>query len=176
MDATIINRNLNRERQNLQGAISDILLSLAVITIPAVLLTAVLLGLITHNQVRQTYSALPGVPDPQTTESTALLVNFSATRLLTVASWISTVSSLLPSFVMTLLSYPVARSILNASQKRNRAKLPTPYQLNMLLSVLNGSVGSLWSWAKYQRWKRREPINSASKYSIIGLVFVTVLG
>lgn len=176
MDAVTSNRNLSRERQNLQGAISDILTSLAVIVIPAVLLTAVLLGLITHNQVQQTYSALLGVPNPQATDSTALFVDFSATRLLTVASWISTVSSLLPSFAMTLLSYPVARSILDASRNRSRAKLPTPYQLSMLLGVLNGSVRSLWSWVEYRRWKRREPVDSATKYSIIGLVFVTMLG
>jgi len=176
MDVATSNRNPSRERQNLQGAISDILTSLAVIVIPAVLLTAVLLGLITHNQVQQTYSALPGVPDPQATDSTALFVDFNATRLLTVASWISTVSSLLPSFAMTLLSYPVARSILNASRKRSTAKLPTPYQLSMQLGVLNGSVGSLWSWVKYRRWKRRELVNSIAKYSIIGLVIVTVLG
>jgi len=43
-----------RERINLQGAKKDILLSLAVIVIPMVLLTAVLLGLIAHNQVPQT--------------------------------------------------------------------------------------------------------------------------
>ena len=176
MDAATNSRYPSRERQNLQGAISDILTSLAVIMIPAVLLTAVLLGLITHNQVQQTYSALPGVPNPQATDSTALFVEFSATRLLTVASWISTMSSLLPSFAMTLLSYPVAKSILNASRNRSRAKLPTPYQLSMLLGVLNGSVGSLWSWVKYRGWKRREPVNSAAIYSIIGLVLVTVLG
>ena len=60
MDAATNNGNPSRARQNLQGAISDILASLAVIVIPAILLTAVLLGLIAHNQVRQTYSALPG--------------------------------------------------------------------------------------------------------------------
>lgn len=74
------------ERTNLQGGKKDILLSLAVIVIPMVILTAVLLGLITHNQVPQTYSALPGVPDPLAKESSAFLVDFSATRLLTVAS------------------------------------------------------------------------------------------
>jgi hypothetical protein len=127
--------NSTMERQNLHGASSDILLSLAVITIPITILSALLLGLISQNQLHQTYSALPGVPDPQATDSSALLVNFSASRLLTVASLIFTVSSLLPSFVMTLLSYPIARHILKASAEEKRTELPTPYQLSLQLGV-----------------------------------------
>ena len=49
MDVVTNSRNPSRERQDLEGAISDILTSLAVIMIPAVRFTAVLLGLITHN-------------------------------------------------------------------------------------------------------------------------------
>jgi hypothetical protein len=165
-----------RVRTDLQGGKKDILLSLAVIVIPVVILTAVLLGLITHNQVPQTYSALPGVPDPLAMESSAFLVDFSATGLLTVASWTSTVSTLLPSFAMVLFSYPVARTILNASKEKNTDNLPTPYQLSMLLGVLSGSIGSLWSWFKYQGWNKRERVNGVAKGSIIWLVFVSVLG
>src|ERR1700693_647391 len=84
-----------RERVNLKGSNKHILLSLAVIVVPNVLLTAILLGLIFHYQVPQTYSQLPGVPDPLARESSAFLVDFSATRLVTVASWTSTLTSLL---------------------------------------------------------------------------------
>jgi hypothetical protein len=77
---------------------------------------------------------------------------------------------------MVLVSYPVARTILNASKEKNTYNLPTPYQLSMMLGVLSGSIGSLWSWFKYQRWNKRERVNGVAKGSIIWLVFVSVLG
>ena len=138
-----------RETINLQGARKDILLSLAIIFVPNVILNAILLGLVFHYQVPQTYFELPGVPEPLARESSAYLINFSATKLLTVASWTSTLSSLLPSFVMVLVSYPIARTILDASKDKKTDDLPTPYQLSMLLGTLNGTFGSLWNWLMY---------------------------
>jgi H+/Cl- antiporter ClcA len=93
-----------------------------------------------------------------------------------VASWTSTVSSLLPSFAMVLFSYPVARTILNASKQRNTTHLLTPYQLSMLLGAFSGSIGSLWAWFKYRGWNKREHVNSIAKGSIMLLVFVSLLG
>ncbi|KAN0095511.1 hypothetical protein V8E51_016222 [Hyaloscypha variabilis] len=161
---------------NLEGGKKDILLSLAIIFVPNVILTAVLLGLVFHYQVPQTYSVLPGVPNPLARESSAYLIDFSATKLLTVASWTSTLSSLLPSFAMVLVSFPVARSILNASKAKRTDDLPTPYQLSMLLGVLSGSVGSLLAWFKYRSWKKRELVNGIAKTSITWLVFISLLG
>jgi hypothetical protein len=152
-----------RTLKNLQGGKNDILLTLAIIFVPNVILTAVLLSLIFHYQIPQTYSVLPGVPDPLSRESSAFLADFNATKLLTVASWTSTLSSLLPSFAMVLVSFPVARNMVNASKDKRTNDLPTPYQLSMLLGVLNGSMGSLWAWLKYRNWKKRELVNSVVK-------------
>jgi len=163
-------------RINPQGAKKDILLSLAIIFVPNLILTAVLLGLVFHYQVPQTHSELPGVSDPLAREPSAYLVDFSATKLLTVASWTSTLSSLLPSFAMALVSFPVARKIANASKNKRTDDLPTPYQLSMLLGVLSGSVGSLWAWFKYRNWKKRELVNDTAKKTITWLVFVSLLG
>jgi hypothetical protein len=134
---------------NLQEARKEILLSLAIIFVPNLIFTAILLGLVFHYQVPQTYFELPGVPEQVARESSAYLINFSATKLLTVASWTSTLSSLLPSFVMVLVSYPVARTLLDASKDKKTDNLPTPYQLSMLLGTLNGTFGSLWNWLMY---------------------------
>jgi hypothetical protein len=160
---------------NPQGAKKDIPLLLAIIFVPNLILIAVLLGLVFHYQVPQTYSRLPGVPDPLARESSAYLINFSATKLLTVASWTSALSSLLPSVAMALVSFPVARTIMNASKNKRTDDLPTPYQLIMLLGVLSGSVGSLWAWFKYRNWKKRELVNDTAKSSITWLVFVSLL-
>jgi hypothetical protein len=65
---------------------------------------------------------------------------------------------------------------LNASKEKNTDDLPTPYQLSMLLSVLSGSIGSLWNWFNYRGWKKRERVNGVAKGSITWLVFVSVLG
>jgi hypothetical protein len=65
---------------------------------------------------------------------------------------------------------------LNASKEKNTDNLLTPYQLSMLLGVLSGSVGSLWSWFKYRRWNKRERVTRVAQCSIIWLVFVSVLG
>ncbi|KAH8658786.1 hypothetical protein BGZ60DRAFT_127140 [Tricladium varicosporioides] len=175
-DASKSNRSSPPGQANIQGGTQDILTSLAVIVIPMFAFTAVLLGLIMHYQVPQTHSALPGVSDPLARESSAFLVDFSASRLLTVASWTSTVSALLPSFAMLLYSYPVSRSILNASKDRNVENLPTPYQLSLLLGVLSGSVGSLWSWLKYRGWTQRDRVPDVAKGSIMWLLSVSALG
>ncbi|PMD35074.1 hypothetical protein L207DRAFT_588563 [Hyaloscypha variabilis F] len=134
---------------NRQEARKEILLSLAIIFVPNLIFTAILLGLVSHYQVPPTYFELPGVPEPVVRESSAYLINFSATKLLTVASWTSTLSSLLPSFVMVLVSYPVACTLLDASKDKKTDNLPTPYQLSMLLGTLNGTFGSLWNWLMY---------------------------
>jgi hypothetical protein len=165
-----------REIINLEGGRKKIILALAVIVAPNVILTAVLLGLILHNQVPQTYSQLPGVPDPLARESSAFLVDFSATKLLTAASWTSTLTSLLPSFAMLLVSFPIAHTIMNASKDKRTDDLPTPYQLSMLLGVLSGSIASLWNWFKYRSWEKRERVNGIAKTSITWLVIVSVLG
>ncbi|KAN0104362.1 hypothetical protein V8E51_010107 [Hyaloscypha variabilis] len=65
---------------NLEGGKKEILLALAVIVVPNVILTA-----------------LPGIPDPIAKESSAFLINFSATRLLIIVSWTSTLTLLLSS-------------------------------------------------------------------------------
>jgi hypothetical protein len=165
-----------REIINLEGGKKNILLALAIIVTPNVILTAVILGLVFHYQVPQTYSQLPGVPDPLARESSAFLIDFSATKLLTVASWTSTLTSLLPSFAMLLVSFPVAHTIMNASKDNNTDDLPTPYQLSMLLGVLSGSIASLWNWIKYRSWEKRERVNGIAKRSITWLVLVSVLG
>jgi hypothetical protein len=161
---------------NLQGGRKDILLSLAIIFVPNLILTAILLGLVFHYQVPRSYSELPDIPDPLARESSAYLIDFSATKLLTVASWTSTLSSLLPSFVMVLVSYPVARTLLDASKDKKTDDLPTPYQLSMLLGVLNSSSGSLWNWLIYRRRKKRELVNAVAKNSITWLVIISVIG
>jgi hypothetical protein len=161
---------------NLTGAYAEILMALGIITIPMLVLSLLLLCLIYHYQVKQSPSNLLGPASQTAPDSDAFLINFSATRLITVASWSSTCAPMLPTFAMTLISYPTARRILASSQRREVAKLPTPYQLSLLLGLFTGSLGSLWDWVKYRTWRRRERLVASVSGSVIGLLAVTFLG
>lgn len=167
---------VEHQDHNLQGAIPDVLIALSLVSLPMILLTGILLGLVFYYEIKPSRFNLPGVPDPYNTDATAFLVDFSATKLVTVASWTSSTTSLLPPFAMVLLSYPVARSISEASQRGNKDELPSPYQFGLLLELLGGNVGSLWSWIRYRRWRTKERTTSSLRVSFYGLVFVTVLG
>ncbi|KAL8723852.1 MAG: hypothetical protein Q9181_007135 [Wetmoreana brouardii] len=48
---------------------------------------------------------------------------------------------------MALLSYTVALAVTRDSDAENRQRLPSPYQLELLISTLNGSLLAFWSVA-----------------------------
>ena len=143
---------------------SDIATACALISLPMVALTGILLGLVFAYQV---------TPN---SDSGAYLVDFSATRLITIASWTSSVAPFLPGFVMTLLSFPAARNLQKSSEEGRSALLPTPYQLNLYLQSLYGGVGSLWQWAKYLFWRKREKQVPVVIRLMTGLTIATLTG
>lgn len=152
---------------------SDIWIACAVITLPMVILSAILLGLVFHNEVDQ--SSIVSVQPPRDNRA-AYLVNFSSTRLITVASWTSTVAPLLPVFVMTLLSFPAAQYVFKSSQQRQTTRLPTPYQLSLYVNLISGSLGSLWQWALYRSRKQRERQPPVIRTTVVGLVIALLIG
>lgn len=160
------------------GALSDIMIAVSVISLPMIILSGLLLGLVFHNLVSQNTSGSSDLQLSQVedNEHKAYLVSFSATRLITVASWTSSVAPQLPVFIMTLLSFPSARRILRRSQQGDTDKLPTPYQLSLFLGLLDGGLGSLWNCIKYSFWRRREKFVTPVNLSMAGLAFVTLLG
>lgn len=160
------------------GGLNDIWLACAVISLPMMALSAILLGLIFYNRVNANGSILSDLQLSQVTndDQNAYLVNFSSTRLITIASWTSSVAPLLPGFVMTLLSFPTARHFSESSQLRRVTSLPTPYQLSLYLGLLSGGMGSLWQWVKYKRWRQREEQASVVGTLVIGLATATLLG
>ena len=85
-----------------------------------------------------------------TNDHNVIYVDMSATILTTVASWSSTMAPLVLPFLLTLVSFPVARTMMRASQNGDRARQPTPYQLALILKLLsNASLGSLWRCITY---------------------------
>jgi hypothetical protein len=63
------------------------------------------------------------------------MINFSVARLLFVASWASTLATILGGFIMSLWSFKIAQEIRIASVDGKRNDLPTAYQLSLLVGL-----------------------------------------
>jgi hypothetical protein len=134
--------NENGSRPNsvrMCGRSKDILFAFGVLTVPMLIFSALLLGLIyhfriVHNSFVSSNLRLNTTHD----ESNVIYVRLSATTLTTIASWSSTVAPILVGCAVTLISYPVARGILLAGQDNKPKDLPTPYQLSLMLRMLAG--------------------------------------
>ena len=159
-------------------AYTEIVLACLVISIPMLVLSAGLLGIIYAFRVVQPEADLsyPGPSDGVDIDPSAYLVNYSATRLITIASWSSSIAPLLPGFVMILISFPAARRFLRSSQADQENDLPTPYQLGLYLQILTGGVGSLWLWIKYRFWSKRERQASVVTLLVLNLSSATMVG
>lgn len=168
----------SNRNNRMAGAFQDLIIACAIISLPMLVLSAILLILIYHYRVQPTTlnGADLALSQPAIASENAYLVRFSATRLITVASWSSSVAPLLPTFVMTLMSYPAAQGILRASRNGSRGRLPTPYQMNLFISMLGGSIGSLWHWIKYRTWKNRERLVWPVKVAVAALTASNLLG
>jgi hypothetical protein len=167
-----------RSQSSITGAYRTIWISCAFITMPMVVLSCLLLGLVFNNQVLES-DAAPGslqLPTDHHPFSGDYLVDYSATKLITVASWTSSIAPLLPAFVMILLSYPVASKIREASLQNRPSSLPTAYQLSLYLKNLNGSIESLWDWYRHNLHRKGAGSGSTIAGPAVGLTLVTLLG
>ena len=134
----------------MRGHVSEILLAALVLIIPMLVLTVVLLSLVyTHlmPDYRSTYSikgenrtyALGG----------AYYINYSATRLVFISSVSSTLAPFLISAAMILFSYPLAHSFSKNSDRATASKLPSPYQLELIIEAIDARLKSLWNMLLY---------------------------
>lgn len=160
------------------NAKKDIFLACAVIAVPMLLLSGLLLGLILGYRVRQPDTLSSSLHFAQAADSdhSAFYVNFDATRLITVASWTSSVAPILPTFLMTLFSYSTAQRIMRSSADGRVGELPTPYQLSLLLGILGAEIGSLRQYFDYRRWKQRVEVVGTVNRALLLLVIATLMG
>ena len=131
------------------GWVLDIGLASATLILPMLILTAVLLVLVLGNQVPNnsstySYNNATGLP-----LGSAYFVNYSATTLVYIASLSSTLATLLVGAAMILFSYSLARTMALNSDANDVSKLPSPFQLQLLIRIVDGRLTALSSYLMY---------------------------
>lgn len=130
--------------------IKTIILPTIIIIFPMTLLVAGLLGLIFGYRVQSEDSLFTDVSNSGVLrDRTVVLVNYSATRIVFVASWASTLAPLLAGFVMSLDSFRTALVMFRSSSNAEQADLPTPYQYSLLIGLSLASIGRLRRYFAY---------------------------
>lgn len=146
------------------------------ICIPMVLLSASLLYIVFNYRVETGVNMF----DKNSTTSNFndkrhLLVDFSATKLVFLASFLSTLAPLLAGCIMGLMGIIVYHDLQQSSQVSNFPQLPTPYQMSLLIGLIAASYEQLISAFGYL-WsaKRRAKASPVLLYAL-GVFIMTVL-
>lgn len=145
--------------QQMSGGHLQIVLAYLATSLPVFLLAAVLLGLIYVNHL----PSVVGLNDDGSvrrveTCKDGIFVNYPATRLTFVSSLISTTATYMSLPIMTLASFPISRGLIRDSKRSSQTALPSPYQSNLLISLLAGGLNSLWNTAEYLIFWRKKRV------------------
>ena len=176
------NTRIHDSKNGIEGATSNILLAAAVSTLPMLGLSAALLGIVFANRVYP-MSLSPSSQDEHgfpiniiVNDSSVYYVAFSATSFTAVASWASTIATMLPGFFMALLWYHLASLFGKWSQSGDVAELPTPFQLNLLLAIKGGGFQAMWDWITYSVSRRQSSQSTILRMAGGVLLTATILG
>lgn len=104
----------------------------------------------------------------------SILVDYSATKLVFIAGFSSTLAPMLLGSLMTLWHYPTAQKMVLLSSDGNPNKLPTPRQLSLLVGLAAGSVDELRKYIIYRSRRYRAVEASILTRSAL-MLFVSVL-
>lgn len=98
----------NKIKGTLKSA--ELAVTMMVTTAPFLVFVGILLHLVLDYQVAGNDPALPNLQLPgDEIEYGVYLVNYSATKLTTIASWASNIAAVLPGCIMTMFSYRLAQ-------------------------------------------------------------------
>lgn len=136
----------------------DIGLASVMLILPMLVLTVLLLALVVGHQMPNHSSTYSYNSETELALGSAYFVKYSATTLVYIASLSSTLATLLISAAMVLFSYPLARSMILESDANNAPKLPTPFQLQLLIRLVDGRLTALWSYLLYTFGKKQRQV------------------
>ncbi|KAF2731951.1 hypothetical protein EJ04DRAFT_554397 [Polyplosphaeria fusca] len=168
-----------------KSPVTKIVIVASMVVIPMVVFSIAILALIfTHQMEKVTCPYEDLCPMLNQTDNNYYYVDYSATQLVFIASWSSSISLSLISMLMFLFSYLTARRILLKSHERDSSDLPTPFQLALLIKILNGELLALYDFFmyKFQSWcvpaRRRKvarPDSATVLYMAVSMLLVGVV-
>ena len=131
------------------GQYGEIALAAAFLIIPMLALAVIPLALVNTHRMPNYESTYSTGRRSGIALGAAYYVNYSATRLVFISSLSSTLSTMLFSSAMILFSFPLAYNLARDSDHCHTLKLPSPYQLELLIRTIDGRTTVLWSWLRY---------------------------
>ena len=116
------------------------------VLVPMTAIVGTLAGLILKNQVRAAQSSTLSQQPSFQYDRSYVLVNYSATRLTFLASWLSTLAPVLSASIMGLWCCCAARALQEASRSGSVSQLPTASGIDREVAILRASFLSLWRY------------------------------
>ena len=154
----------------------EIALASAVMILPMLALTAVLLALVFGHQMPNHDSTYTYDNKTELPLGSAFYVDYSATTLVYIASLSSTLSTVLISAAMILFSYTVARTMALESDANRAAHLPSPFQLQLLIRVIDGKITSLYWFLLYLLGRKHAKVKIVPMlWHAVGMLLALVL-
>ena len=142
-----------------RSRLSAVIWPAVIIMFPIAWLCGVLLGMMYGYRVQSEPSLFSSINNEQLTRPHGyLLINYSATRLVIIASFTSTLAPILAGSIMSLWTLPIARSMKIASGTTQYSQLPTPYQLSFIIGISLASYQRLWRYYEYMLFRTRSTI------------------
>lgn len=168
----------NVEHETLQGATLSLLIGAFFPCIPIALVCSILLSIILGNEIKAPYIVIEQVHSIKVTgtiNQTLSAINTlkkggsdvywlwakTATTpgtLHAIASITGKVMPFITSSTMALVAFFAGRRLIQVSRKEKRESMPTPFQMSLLIQILNGSsMQPLWSTIRYW-WAHHVPL------------------
>lgn len=131
------------------GSNLEILLASAFLIVPMLALTVTLIALVFRHQMPDNNSSYSYENETALALGSAFYVDYSSTTLVYIASLSSTLATLLISAAMLLFSFSMAHDVATNSDRAAASNLPSPYQLEMLIKMIDGRLMVLGSYLLY---------------------------
>lgn len=152
-----------------RGRVLEIYVALGAIAIPLFIFSTSLIALVFIRRVRNNQTPSSSLSfGIEEDEPGVYYVRVSSTTLVLLASLSSSIAPTLVGFFMTLFSYFASQRMLKLSEDVQYQNLPTPYQLVLLIKILDGGISALWQWIKYTfRWRTVSIVNTSARSLVL---------
>lgn len=179
----------------MEGATLSLLMGAFFPCIPVAVVCAVLLTLIFRNRIQDPYTVVQEIKQVHSSDlinQTLFEVNqlkaggtsvyflwaskqTTPGTLHTIASITGKVMPFITSTSMALVAFFAGRRIIDVTRARKQQSMPTPHQMSILISLLNGSgLRPLWETMKY-RFQNHEPLVQPVPLAFWSLAWIVIL-